>query len=255
MDDSIFNSNEVMIDSKVDDRLIEIIHDKTRKIMWSMVEFKELQMLYSCALKEVKTKFEILSTEFGLRYKRNPITSINTRIKSINSIIEKLIRNNLPVTLDSVEKNLNDVAGIRIICSYIDEIYKIADSFLKQDDIKLLEKKDYISNPKKNGYRSLHLIVEVPVFLSKSKTNVKVEVQIRTIAMNFWATLEHQIKYKKNIKNEDEICNELLDCANIINQSDERMLKLRMQIDEAEDVKTDDDILLDKIKKIDLPIY
>lgn len=255
MNDSIFNSSEVMIDTKVDDKLIEIIHDKTKKIMWSMVEFKELQMLYSCALREVKTKFEVLSTEFGLRYKRNPITSINTRIKSVNSIIEKLIRNNLPITLESVENNLNDVAGIRIICSYIDEIYKIADSFLKQDDIKLIEKKDYIANPKKNGYRSLHLIVEIPVFLSDSKTNVKVEVQIRTIAMNFWATLEHQIKYKKNIKNEIEVFNELLDCANIINQTDERMLKLRTHIDEAEDVKTEDDILLDKLKKMDLPIY
>ncbi len=230
------------------------IINKTKKIMWSMVQFKELQMMYICALKEIRTKFEILDTDFNLLYKRNPINSIHTRLKSLESILDKLTRHNYDITLESVIENIHDVAGIRVVCSYIDDIYKIADALIQQDDITLIKRKDYIKNPKPNGYRSLHLIVEVPVFFAEHKKNVKVEVQIRTIAMDFWASLEHQLKYKKEIENQASICNELKECADVISATDEKMLKLRIKIDQAAKEPTEEDILLDKFKKLDMPI-
>ena len=229
-------NKNIDLDTMIMNTDISNLDSQTKSKILSLLEYKELQMYYTCALKEVKTKIEVLSTEFNVQYKRNPISSIETRLKSTESIITKLRKKNIPITLKNIKEQLSDIAGIRVICSYIDDIYTIADALLKQDDIVLIEKKDYIVNPKPNGYRSLHLIIQIPIFLSTGKKNVKVEVQIRTIAMNFWASLEHQIKYKKKIENQEEISKELIKCSEIINETDEKMLSLRKQIEMAEDL-------------------
>lgn len=193
-------------------------------------QIQGLLLYYSYAIKEVRTKLEILNEELAFKTKRNPIESIDSRVKKPASIIEKLRRRNFPVSVESVFENLHDVAGVRVICSFIDDIYDVAEMFLSQDDITLIEKKDYIQNPKSNGYRSLHLIIEVPVFLSDRTLNMKVEVQIRTMAMDFWAALEHQANYKKGIDGIDSLVVELTDCANIINQTDRRMQEIYHKI-------------------------
>lgn len=193
-------------------------------------QIQGLLLYYSYAIKEVRTKLEILNEELAFKTKRNPIESIESRVKKPASIIEKLRRRNFPVSVKSVFENLHDVAGVRVICSFIDDIYDVAEMFLSQDDITLIEKKDYIQNPKSNGYRSLHLIIEVPVFLSDRTLNMKVEVQIRTMAMDFWAALEHQANYKKGIDGIDSLVVELTDCANIINQTDRRMQEIYHKI-------------------------
>lgn len=179
--------------------------DQAEKILETMVDYKEMRMMYACAIKEVRTKFDVLNTEYSIRYQRNPINFITTRVKSTHSILEKMNRIRNRFTLKDVAECLNDIAGVRVICSYIDDIYRLAEALTAQDDIRLLEKKDYIQNPKPNGYRSLHLIVSVPVFFAEQRQELKVEVQIRTIAMDFWASLEHQIKYKKEIPDQAEI--------------------------------------------------
>ncbi len=193
-------------------------------------QFQELMMMYSCAIREVRTKLEVLNDELSIRHKRNPIKHITSRIKRPLSIIQKLKRYEAPFTVEAVEENLNDVAGIRVICSFIDDIYAIADMLLKQDDITLIRKKDYIQNPKPNGYRSLHLIVEIPVFFSEQKKSMRVEVQIRTIAMDFWASLDHQLKYKQDVANPEAISAELKECADVIAQTDARMLAIKDKI-------------------------
>ena len=193
-------------------------------------QIQGLLLYYSYAIKEVRTKLEILNEELAFKTKRNPIESIESRVKKPASIIEKLRRRNFPVSVESVFENLHDVAGVRVICSFIDDIYDVAEMFLSQDDITLIEKKDYIQNPKSNGYRSLHLIIEVPVFLSDRTLNMKVEVQIRTMAMDFWAALEHQANYKNGIDGIDSLVVELTDCANIINQTDRRMQEIYHKI-------------------------
>ena len=193
-------------------------------------QIQGLLLYYSYAIKEVRTKLEILNEELAFKTKRNPIESIESRVKKPASIIEKLRRRHFPVSVESVFENLHDVAGVRVICSFIDDIYDVAEMFLSQDDITLIEKKDYIQNPKSNGYRSLHLIIEVPVFLSDRTLNMKVEVQIRTMAMDFWAALEHQANYKKGIDGIDSLVVELTDCANIINQMDRRMQEIYHKI-------------------------
>ena len=234
--------------------VMNALYDRAKSMMWSMVQYKELQMLYSCALKEIQTKFEVLDTEFKLEYNRDPISSISTRLKRTESIMDKLERKGLPFTLAAIEEHIHDMAGIRVICSYIDDIYLIADALLRQDDIKLIEKKDYIENPKPNGYRSLHLIVEVPVFLTNHKKPMKVEVQIRTIAMDFWASLEHQMKYKQEIPDSDAVIAELRDCAAVIRETDERMLAIRRRIEGAADAPTEEEVLFDKLARFDIPI-
>ncbi len=190
----------------------------------------ELMSCYRCALMEVETKFNVLDEELSLQYDRNPIETIKSRLKSPESILEKLNRRNLPITVESIEENITDVAGVRVICSHPADIYRLADSFLKQDDVTLIKKKDYIANPKPNGYRSLHLIIETPIFLSEHKRNMKVEVQFRTISMDWWASLEHKIRYKKDIEDSEEIFNELLECANISAELDQRMEKLQFAV-------------------------
>ena len=165
-------------------------------------------------------------------YDRNPIESIKTRLKSWESILKKVRNKQIPLNLESLEKNINDIAGIRVICSFQEDIYQLLESFLRQDDVKLIKKKDYIKNPKPNGYRSLHLIVEVPIFLQNETKLMKAEVQLRTIAMDFWASLEHKLRYKKNIP-EDEaeiIAEEILECSEISSALDERMQNIKNRI-------------------------
>lgn len=231
----------------------EII-DRTKRMLSTLVGYKELMMMYTCAIKEVQTKFEVLNTEFNVRYQRNPISSITSRLKNTNSIIEKMNKNNYEFSLENIETYLHDVAGIRVVCCYVDDIYGIADALLKQDDITLVACKDYIANPKPNGYRSLHLIVKIPVFFADFKKEMKVEVQIRTIAMDFWASLEHQLKYKQNVPNQQEIIAQLQACSKVIAETDEKMLDIRRQIEEGSDIPTEDDILFDKVSKLDVRI-
>ena len=189
--------------------------------------YRELMSYYRCAIMEVETKFNVLNEELSLQYDRNPIETIKTRLKSPESIAEKLQRRGYPLTVESIEKNLNDIAGVRVICSHPADIYKLSEAFLRQDDITLLERKDYIANPKPNGYRSLHLIVETPIFLHDQKRLMKVEVQFRTISMDWWASLEHKIRYKKNLPEMEYVERELYECAEISAQLDARMEKLQ----------------------------
>lgn len=199
-----------------------------------LFQFNELMMKYNSAIREIKTKLEILNDELSLQGNKNPIESIYSRIKKPLSIAEKLKKLGKKITIDSIVDNLNDVAGIRIICPFIDDIYKVVDMLIVQDDITLIQTKDYIKNPKLNGYRSYHMIVEVPVFFSKYKQPMRVEIQIRTVAMDFWASLEHQIKYKNDSENTQEIVSELKACANVIANTDLKMLELRKRIDKEE---------------------
>ena len=177
--------------------------------------YKKLMAYYKCAMMEISTKFNVLNEALSLQYDRNPIESIKTRIKSPESITDKLERKNLSFSLENIEKNIFDVAGVRVICSFPSDIYMIADCLLNQDDIILVGKKDYIKNPKSNGYRSLHLIVGIPIFLHDQKKIMNVEVQLRTISMDWWASLEHKIRYKKDIENVEEIEEQLFTCAQI----------------------------------------
>lgn len=194
--------------------------------------FNLLMSYYECAIMEIETKFKVLNHELSLEYDANPIESIKTRVKSYDSILKKIRRKNIALNLDSIEENLRDIAGVRVICSFPDDIYKLAESFLKQDDITLIERKDYIKNPKPSGYRSLHLIVQVPIFLQNEKKMVNVEVQFRTIAMDFWASLDHKMRYKKELSDEEvEILQEeLYDCAEQSAALDERMQRIRDRI-------------------------
>lgn len=187
----------------------------------------KLMSYYKCAMMEIETKFRVLDEEYSLEYDRNPINSIKTRLKALPSIKEKLERRGLPLDISSIEENLNDIAGIRVICSFHEDVYNLADALLKQDDIILIEKKDYIANPKPNGYRSLHIIVGIPIFLAHEKKIMRAEIQLRTIAMDFWATLEHQLRYKKEVEFTDEMALELLNCAQMSAELDLKMEKLR----------------------------
>lgn len=193
-------------------------------------KMQELFLYHRCAIKEIQTKLEILNEELAFKTQRNPIESISSRVKSPKSIIEKLQRKKLPLTIDSIWDNLNDVAGVRVVCSFLEDIYDVADMFMRQDDIEVLEVKDYIKNPKPNGYRSLHLIVVVPIFLSEKTLPMRVEVQIRTIAMDFWASLEHQVKYKKGVPNAERISAELKECAESISENDRKMQEIYHEI-------------------------
>ncbi len=202
-------------------------YERARKYL---ARFEKLMTYYKCAMFEIETKFRVLSEAFSPRLDRNPINSIKSRLKTPESIQQKLKNGGYPITLDSIEQNLNDIAGVRVTCSFIDDVYTLADALLRQDDITLIERKDYIKNPKPNGYRSLHLIVIVPIFLPDEKQYVKVEIQLRTIAMDFWASLEHQLKYKKNFEYTQEMADELFTCAEMSAQLDERMDRLRSDV-------------------------
>lgn len=194
-------------------------------------EFARMMLWYECAAMEIETKFNVLNREFSLQYDRNPFESIKTRIKTPDSIFNKLQRKGLKNSVGSIWDNLQDIAGVRVVCSFQEDIYKLAKMLCSQDDITLMQIKDYIKNPKPNGYRSLHLIVAVPIFLSEEKQCVQVEVQFRTIAMDFWASLEHKMKYKKNIKNPDQIAQKLYQCAENIAAIDSEMQAIRNLIE------------------------
>ena len=197
-------------------------------------EYLRLMSYYSSAMLEMETKFKVLNIEFSNKFDRNPIESIETRLKKPRSIYEKMNRLGLPISVDAIEKNLNDIAGVRVICSFVDDIYEISRMLERQDDVTIIAIKDYIKAPKENGYRSYHMIVEVPVFFSSSKKNIRVEVQIRTIAMDFWASLDHQLKYKKQLDAQEaaEIGAELKKCADVIAETDCKMLSIRQKIEE-----------------------
>ncbi len=208
-------------------------------IMSNKLPFDTLLAYYRCAIMEVETKMRVLNEQFSLQYDRNPIESIKTRVKSMDSIMRKIRKKNIPITMEAVEKYIRDIAGVRVVCSFQDDIYMLADCLLKQDDITLIERKDYIENPKPSGYRSLHLIVEVPIFLQNEKRNMKVEVQLRTIAMDFWASLEHKLRYKKDIPKDEvnALAVELVDCANKSTELDLRMQNIRKRIMEINNDK------------------
>ena len=189
--------------------------------------YQRLMAYYRCAMMEIETKLNVLNEEFSLRHDRNPISAVKSRLKHPESIKEKLLRRGVPLTFESLEANLSDVAGVRVICAFTADVYMLADALLAQDDITLLERKDYIKNPKKNGYRSLHLVVSVPIFLEHEKRPMKVELQLRTIAMDVWASLEHQLRYKKDNTFTEEMAAELLHCASLSAELDERMDLLR----------------------------
>ena len=193
-------------------------------------EFKKLMAHYTCAMMEIETKFNVLNEEFSLKHDMNPINSIKRRLKKPIGIYNKMIRKGYEYSLENVEKYLYDVAGVRVVCTFLDDVYTIADSLLAQDDIVLIEKKDYIKNPKPNGYRSLHLIVEVPIFLKDGKKMMKVEIQLRTIAMDWWASLEHQLRYKKMVELEKHMSDELKACAEVSESLDLRMNSLKDEV-------------------------
>lgn len=196
----------------------------------SIDSWDTLIFLYNSALKEVGTKIEILSDEFQYIHKYNPIEHVKSRIKSPKSIVTKLRRDGREATLENMVRYVNDIAGIRIICSFTSDIYRIADMIAKQSDLKIISLKDYIKNPKESGYKSYHMILAVPIFLSDHVVDTKVELQIRTVAQDFWASLEHKIYYKFEGNAPEHISRELRNCAKIVAKLDEKMLSLNEEI-------------------------
>ena len=194
-------------------------------------EMNKTLLIYRSAIKEVQTKLEILDDELKIRRKRNPIEYMKSRVKTPGSIMDKLQRKGLEMTVNSAKENLNDIAGIRVICSFVGDIYDIANMLKRQDDITLIEEKDYIKNPKPNGYRSLHLVVEIPIFFSDHAEPVRLEVQIRTIAMDFWASLEHKLYYKTSGESPVHITNDLKECADVIASTDMRMQDIQREVE------------------------
>ncbi len=221
--------NELMLDDKFFQQLMN--NSALEKIAEVGEEFRLLMAYYECAIMEVETKFNVLNKEFSLKYDRNPIETIKSRLKSPESILEKLHRKKIPFIPDEIERNLSDIAGVRVICAFPEDIYLLCECLLDQDDVVLLEMKDYIQEPKPNGYRSLHLIIEVPIFLHDRKKYMKVEVQLRTIAMDFWASLEHRLYYKKG-HSDQELRQELKQCADVSAALDLRMQEIRNCLEE-----------------------
>lgn len=214
--------------------LKKLSQEEQVRMLGSAQSFVTLLMQYRCAIREIETKLNVLNEEFSLRHERNPIESIKSRVKEPASIVEKMSRKGYELSVENIEAKLNDVAGIRVICSFVEDIYYLADMLTAQDDLEVMQVKDYIKNPKENGYRSLHLIVQIPIFLSNQKKYMRVEVQFRTIAMDFWASLDHKLKYKKNLSNSEKIAGELKKCADVISGVDMRMQEIRNMIEEGE---------------------
>ena len=209
----------------------DIIPNDSEHVFAEEALYQEVMMRYHCAILEMNTKLEVLSKDLAVRYRRNPIEFIESRLKKPSSIARKLEQ---PVTVESMEEKLSDIAGIRVLCAYIDDIYEIARMLARQKDVSILTVKDYIKNPKDNGYRSYHMIVEIPVYFSDNVRPVRCEIQIRTIAMDFWATLDHDMQYKKRVEDAEEIMKELKECADIIHSTDEKMMRLRERIHRIE---------------------
>ncbi|MBR7184629.1 MAG: GTP pyrophosphokinase family protein [Clostridia bacterium] len=198
-------------------------------------EYAAQMQRYNAGIQEIKTKLEILDAEFSTRYEYNPIHHIESRLKTTSSILNKLQRRNLPISLNSIRSNLYDVAGVRVICNYIDDVYRVADLLTCQNDIHLISSRDYIKEPKENGYRSLHLVLEVPVYLAKGPINVVVEVQLRTIAMDFWASLEHKLRYKNEFEVSEELRRRLQICAEAIAEVDVEMQDIHQVLQNGDD--------------------
>lgn len=216
---------ELIRKTVLNDDLIEMLQDNFKP-------FQGLMARYRCAMMEIETKLKVLDEQFSFEYDRNPIEGIKTRLKTPEGILKKGKRKKIPMTLEEIEKNVNDIAGVRVICSFPEDIYIIASCLLEQDDIRLIKLKDYIKEPKVNGYRSLHIIVEVPIFLQNEKRWMKVEIQLRTIAMDFWASLEHKVRYKKELGEEieKEVMQDLIECAEISSSLDQRMEEIKNRI-------------------------
>ena len=195
-----------------------------------IAQLREMEYLYNAAIKQLTMRFEILNDEFRIKYARSPIHHIESRLKSTQSIIKKLIRKNYDITIDSAKKNLNDIAGVRVVCCYIDDVYSVADMLLRQTDIRLVHKQDYIETPNYNGYRSLHLDIEIPIYLSEHTEYVAVEIQLRSVAMDFWASLEHDLRYKSDKDIPDSICKEMLESSDEINALDVKMQEIYKKI-------------------------
>ena len=194
------------------------------------LEYRKMQLLYQSALKEIGTKLEILNDEFKFVHKYNPIEHIESRMKSEESIVRKLMKKGQDITVENIERYIDDVAGIRVICSFTPDIYPIVDMISNQDDIEVVKTKDYMVNPKPSGYRSYHMIVKVPIFLSDTVVPTRVEIQIRTVAMDFWASLEHKIYYKYDGHAPEYIRSELRECAEMISYLDSKMLAINEEI-------------------------
>ncbi len=216
--------NELILRKTAEDNK-ELLQDP-HAVMEMAMHFQQLFMMYESAVKQITTKFEILEDEFASKHQRNPIATISSRIKEPLSIAEKLQRKGLSVTIDNMVGKLYDIAGIRITCPFISDVYHVAHMLLQQDDITLIEIKDYIKEQKPSGYRSLHVIVKVGVYFSDEKREIPVEIQIRTIAMDFWASLEHQLHYKKDYTMPTNVKEELKACADTIHATDLRMQEL-----------------------------
>lgn len=195
-----------------------------------MLEYRKIKLLYRSALKEIRTKLEILNDEFRLVHQYNPIEHIESRLKTDESITRKLMRKGKEITVENIQKYIDDIAGVRVICSFTPDIYRIVDMIASQDDIEVLKTKDYMLNPKINGYRSYHLIVRVPIFLSDKVVRMKVEIQIRTVAMDFWASLEHKIYYKYEGNTPEYIKQELKECADLVAFLDSKMLAINEEV-------------------------
>ena len=193
-------------------------------------QFQQIMMIYESAIKQIETKLDILNKESSVNRTRNPISTVKSRLKSPESIAKKLEKKGFEVNFDSMMRNLNDIAGVRVICPYISDIYTVRDMLLKQPDLKLIVQNDYIENPKESGYRSLHLVMEIPVYLSKTEHHVRVEIQLRTIAMDFWASLEHQLHYKNNAEVPDSIRRELFRVAETIAMTDREMEEIAIEL-------------------------
>ncbi|MDE5558500.1 MAG: GTP pyrophosphokinase family protein [Ruminococcus sp.] len=224
MFDDVFDNLPVLARQNPDD-----VKERVSELFF---DFLELSHLYDSAIEVVKTYLNILDSEFSVKFQRNPIHNIESRLKSPQSIIGKLQKKGIPLTPESARKNLLDIAGIRVTCCYISDIYAIVEMLCRRDDFTVIKQKDYIKNPKPSGYRSYHLIVNVPVYLSTKKQYAPVEIQIRTIAMDFWASLEHQLKYKPSASITPEISEELKDCAERIAETDLQMQRIFMEIND-----------------------
>jgi len=213
---------------------MDLIPSDTEHLFEQEAYYQEAMMRYHCAILEMRTKLEVLSKDMAVRYRRNPIEFIESRLKKPSSIVRELKRNGSAITVENMIAQVSDIAGIRVLCAYIDDIYEIARMLARQQDVRIINVKDYIKNPKDNGYRSYHMIVEIPVYFSDAVRPVRCEIQIRTIAMDFWATLDHDMQYKKEVEDAEEIMRELKECADIIHMTDEKMMRLRERIHRIE---------------------
>lgn len=213
-------------------------------------DYAQIRGVYAAAIREINARLQTLDSEFSYRHRHNPIHHIESRVKSLNSIVKKLQSMGTPVSIINAKKNLHDIAGVRVVCRYVDDIYQIANLLLSQDDISLILEKNYIKNPKTNGYRSLHIVVDVPVYMTGGKLFIPVEIQIRTVAMDFWATLEHGIRYKASEEVSDRIVQELKECADIITETDYRMQEIFKALQMVHDKEDKEELLGEEVPEV-----